>query len=79
MNILKRIKFLVTCNSFNYATLNQLCIQAHSSSLRCGGSRCKVQSDKKKSVTPAHEPESPSSSEGVKIIQALTNCSIMRL
>jgi len=26
--------------------LNQLCIQAHSSSLRCGGSLCKVQHDK---------------------------------
>ena len=33
-------------NLFNYATLNQLCIQAHSSSLRCGGSLCKVQGDK---------------------------------
>ena len=32
----------------NYATLNQLCIQAHSSSLRCGGSLCKVQSDEKR-------------------------------
>ena len=30
---------------FNNATLNQLCIQAHTSSLRCGGSLCKVQDD----------------------------------
>ena len=37
--------YSVLCNSSNYATLNQLCIQAHSSSLRCGGSLCKVQSD----------------------------------
>ena len=35
----------VLYNVFNCATLNQLCIQAHSSSLRCGGSLCKVQSD----------------------------------
>ena len=35
---------------FNYATLNQLCIQAHTSSLRCGGSLCKVQDDK--TLTP---------------------------
>ena len=33
-------------NPSNYATLNQLCIQAHSSSLCCGGSLCKVQGDK---------------------------------
>ena len=33
-------------NPSNYATLNQLCIQAHSSSHCCGGSLCKVQGDK---------------------------------
>ena len=37
---------IVFLNPFNRKTLNQLCIQAHSSSLRCGGSLCKVQSDK---------------------------------
>ena len=36
---------LFPCNPSNNATLNQLCIQAHSSSLRCGGSFCKVQGD----------------------------------
>ena len=41
------INYSTPFNSSNYATLNQLCIQAHSSSLRCGGSLCKVQSDKK--------------------------------
>ena len=38
-------------NPLNYATLNQLCIQAHSSSLRCGGSLCKVQGD---NMPPCH-------------------------
>ena len=43
---LEGFKIIQTLNKSSiYATLNQLCIQAHSSSLRCGGSLCKVQSD----------------------------------
>ena len=43
----------------------QLCIQAHSSSLRCGGSLCKARSDDK--VNPLREtphPCLPQSGEG---------------
>ena len=42
---LKVFIYFALHNSSNCATLNQLCIQAHSSSLRCGGSLCKVQGD----------------------------------
>ena len=46
-------------NLFNYATLNQLCIQAHSSSLRCGGSLCKVQCDQKRKSSLRPPSRSP--------------------
>ena len=42
---------LLLINPLNYANLNQLCIQAHSSSLRCGGSLCKVQGN---NMLPCH-------------------------
>ena len=50
-------------NLLNYATLNQLCIQAHTSSLRCGGSLCKVQSD---NISTPHSNSLPIGRENKK-------------
>ena len=50
-------------NPLNYATLNQFCIQAHSSSLRCGGSLCKVQSD---NISTPHSNSLPIGRENKK-------------
>ena len=66
-------------NPSNYATLNQLCIQAHSSSLRCGGSLCKVQCDQKRKSSLRPPSRSPLRDlEGFKIIQSFAICPIMR-
>ncbi len=62
----------------NNATLNQLCIQAHSSSLRCGGSLCKVQSDRKENRHSVLDTESPANIEGFKLFRPLAICPTMR-
>ena len=71
LRVQRVLNYSAPCNPSNYATLNQLCIQAHSSSLRCGGSLCKVQSDEKRVVTrndndlTAPHPGPPRVGEGI--------------